>query len=49
MKKKNAKARFPISLAFHEDIYNRIQKLREDGWKISEIFKAGIEIAEKKK
>lgn len=47
--KKKIDARFPVSLAFKKEMYSRLEKLRNDGWKISEIFVAGIEICEKRK
>jgi len=47
MKKINP--RYPISAALTEEFIKRVEKLREKGWKISEILKAGIEAAEKKK
>lgn len=49
MKRKIIDPRFPISAALKENFYLRLERLRDKGWKISQIFILGIETAEKKK
>lgn len=46
MKKLNP--RYPFSGALTEDYANRVETLRDKGWKISDIFKLGIDMAERK-
>lgn len=48
MQVKKVRERFPVSTAVKPDLYRRLVELRRRGWKITQIFKAGIESAEKK-
>lgn len=46
MKQSKPKERVPISTGVDKATYSRIAKLRVLGWKITEILKLGIEVAE---